>query len=372
MKKKVLIAIGAGMAFAGCQSPNTATIIGTAKGLADSTQVYIGSLDSSAPLDTVWVVNEKFTIEVEEFYPASPDFLILRFEGWSGAIPFFVEPGVIRVSGDFHREDFTLRGDDTKISGTESNELYWEWLFKRATWLAPLTELYQQYRITRDEHARDSLIVSMEGLEKELDRNEADFIAAHNRSIHSAYLLSQKFSHEDTPERMDSLLSLLSPEIRPNSFVDKIMERRNLLAGTAVGQPAPDFTLPRADGTPFTLSSLHGQVVLIDFWASWCGPCRAENPRVKAMYERYKDRGFTVVGVSIDEDREDWLKAVAVDALPWTQVSDHTGGGTPPVNDSYGVVAIPHTILVDRQGIIIGNKVYREELEALIVSALVE
>ena len=118
------------------------------------------------------------------------------------------------------------------------------------------------------------------------------------------------------------------------------------------GVQAPEIDLPTPEGSNFKLSSLKGKVVLIDFWASWCGPCRRENPHVVEVYKKYHDKGFDVLGVSLDKDKENWVKAIKSDGLVWHQVSDlkywQSAAGR-----KYGVGSIPHTVLVDREGKII-------------------
>ncbi len=134
-------------------------------------------------------------------------------------------------------------------------------------------------------------------------------------------------------------------------------------AGPEEGSMAPDFSLPKADGTPFSLSKLRGKYVLVDFWASWCGPCRKENPQVVALYNKYKDKGFEILGVSLDEDKEAWLKAIEKDRLTWIHVSDLKGWQNEAAR-LYNVNAIPMTYLIDPDGVIIAKGLRGPALEA--------
>jgi len=129
------------------------------------------------------------------------------------------------------------------------------------------------------------------------------------------------------------------------------------------GGTAPDFKQLTPEGKEFGLSDLRGQVVLIDFWASWCGPCRRENPNVVKLYNQYKDKGFTILGVSLDNDRNRWLAAIEADGLVWHHISDLKYWQNSAAQ-LYGVRAIPHTVLVDREGKIIARNLRGAALES--------
>jgi peroxiredoxin len=141
------------------------------------------------------------------------------------------------------------------------------------------------------------------------------------------------------------------------------------LRNVAVGQAAPDITLPSPDGKNVSLSSLRGKYVLIDFWASWCGPCRQENPNVVRMYNKYKDKGFEIFGVSLDESRDKWLKAIAMDKLTWPHVSDLKGWSSAAAQ-LYNIQAIPQTLLLDKEGKIIAKNLRGKALEEKLASLL--
>lgn len=130
----------------------------------------------------------------------------------------------------------------------------------------------------------------------------------------------------------------------------------------APGKPAPDFEETKPDGSTMKLSDLKGKVVLLDFWASWCGPCRRENPNVVKLYEQYKDKGFTVMSVSLDKDRQRWLDAIEKDNLSWPNHVSDLKYWSSKAAKLYGVTGIPYTVLIDAEGNIVRTKLRGEEL----------
>jgi peroxiredoxin len=134
------------------------------------------------------------------------------------------------------------------------------------------------------------------------------------------------------------------------SFIELVDKMKSI----AIGQPAPEIALPDTTGQMVKLSSMKGKYVLVDFWAKWCGPCRQENPNVVRVYHKFKDKGFTVFGVSLDRRKEDWMRAIAEDKLAWTHVSDLKYWQSEAAK-TYNITGIPFSLLLDPNGIIIAK-----------------
>ncbi len=152
-------------------------------------------------------------------------------------------------------------------------------------------------------------------------------------------------------------------------YIDQVRAQNSKMAKVQIGKQAPEIELPNPDGKLVTLSSLRGKVVLVDFWAQWCKPCRMENPNIVAAYQEYKDRGFEVFGVSLDRNREQWLRGIEEDGLDWTQVSDLKYWQSEAAQ-TYGVNAIPASFLLDREGKIIARNLRGPALHAKLKEVL--
>lgn len=281
---------------------------------------------------------------------------------------FFLEQGEIKIEGK--ASEF----NESSVSGSESHDLYDQFY----EGIEPIDEnisgLYEAYRLAEeaeDEAELEKLDEQYEALDQQKTEYTAQFIRDHSNSVVGPFLAYRNLTFAPDMELLQSLVSGLTPEIAASKYGVEFIDRVDLLAKVAVGQPATDFSQATPVGDSMALSDLKGQYVLIDFWASWCGPCRAENPNVVKLYDEYHDKGFEILGVSFDTKKDRWEKAIADDGLMWPQVSD-LGGWQNAVGQLYGVRSIPHTVLLDPDQKIIAKNLRGEELREKIASLLDE
>lgn len=190
-----------------------------------------------------------------------------------------------------------------------------------------------------------------------------DFINEDPSSIVSAYVLYRNFSYRLTPQEIRDNVNLLDNSLKTTQYVTVLDELAKTMETVLPGNIAPDFVSTTPDGRNERFSDHIGEnYILLDFWAAWCGPCRRDNPNIVAAFQKYKDKGFTVYGVSLDRNRESWLKAIQDDELTWTQVSDLEFWNSKAAA-LYGVRAIPSNFLIDPNGRIIARNIKGEDLQ---------
>jgi thiol-disulfide isomerase/thioredoxin len=188
------------------------------------------------------------------------------------------------------------------------------------------------------------------------------FIGAHPSSIVAAYILYREFSYRLTADQIEKSISLFDSTLQNVEYIKELKTLITIKKRVEIGNPAIDFSALTPEGKEIKLSQSFGNYLLVDFWASWCGPCRKENPNIIKAYKKYHPQGFTIFAVSLDKKKEDWLKAIKSDGLDWTQVSDLKFWGSEPAK-LYGIRSIPSNVLIDPSGKIIGRNLRGEELD---------
>lgn len=208
-----------------------------------------------------------------------------------------------------------------------------------------------------------------ENYKKSKDVEISKFITENPNSLVSAYVLYRNWSYRLTPEQITQNIALLDKSQQNSTYVKELQELVKVLNGLQIGKKAPDFVSVDPEGKSVRfLENLKGYT-LVDFWASWCGPCRRENPNIVAAYKEFHDKGFNVFGVSLDKKKENWIKGIKDDNLNWIQVSDLLFWNS-KIAKLYGVRAIPGNYLVDSKGIIVAKNLHGDELQTTLKSLL--
>jgi thiol-disulfide isomerase/thioredoxin len=188
------------------------------------------------------------------------------------------------------------------------------------------------------------------------------FIKKNPNSIVSAYVLYREYSYRLTPEEIQFNVGLLDTSLQNTQYVKVLNDLVGVLKSVEPGNKAIDFEVADTSGNPVKLSSKFGKVLLLDFWASWCPPCRAENPNLVNVYNKYNKKGFDIFAVSLDKKSEAWKKGITDDHLTWNHVSDLAYWNSAPAK-LYGIRAIPSNVLIDASGTIIGRNLFDADLD---------
>jgi len=199
-------------------------------------------------------------------------------------------------------------------------------------------------------------------------RKQQQYVREHPDSYFSVVAISESVSSKFNVDEIEPLFLSINEKYRETYSGKAFAQRIEAARTIGIGKKAPDFTQNDPDGNPVSLSDFSGKYLLLDFWASWCGPCRQENPNLVKAYAAYKDKGFEILGVSLDnqDGKEAWLNAIKKDGLTWTQVSDLNSWNN-EVARSYGVRAVPQSYLIDPQGIIVAQDLRGEALDEKLV-----
>jgi peroxiredoxin len=328
------------------------TINGNVSGVEDGTVKLTSSQDASQVLTTGAVTKGTFTLKGSLPEPG----LYWLTIGTEQPVYLYVENSTISVSGS--KSDIK----NIKIEGSSSHKDFDVFQATFNPLIGNLNGLAAQMQKTDEGKAKEELMKQYQELVSKIN-NEVDvYVKARKSSYVSPFVLFVTAQLIDDYQVLENRFNLLSEEVRNSnigrSFRDFIAYNK---VGT-VGTMALEFTQSDTAGNAVTFSSFKGKYVLVDFWASWCRPCRIENPNVVSAYNKFKSKNFTVLGISLDQDKDAWVKAIAKDKLAWTHLSDLAAWNN-SVAQMYRIQSIPQNILVDPTGKIIAKDLRGPDLE---------
>lgn len=353
----LLVSTALGMAACG-GNQNGYTVTGTIDGAAEGDTVLLQEVVNRrdfTDLDTAFIKNGEFT------FKGTQDTVASRFLTWikngepAGRVNFYLENGTIKAN--------MLGGENESITGTVSNDAYQairNYMGEFDKKAEPIIKAINSPEI--DQETREAKIQEIQALEKEYTIALEKSMRENITNVVGVDLFKQMYYNLST-EQADSLIQQMSAVFQNDETIVRIKEMIEKQKQTAVGKKFVDFEMQTPEGKSVKLSDYvgKGKVVLIDFWASWCGPCRQEMPNIVKAYQEYKDKNFEIVGVSLDRDGESWKQAIKDLNITWPQMSDLKFWNSLGAQ-TYAVNSIPHTILVDGEGTIIARGLHGDEL----------
>ena len=361
--KSIFFLTAAGIMLAACQS-KTYKISGTAEGMADGDTLYITSdMQNGTPQDTIIVKDGRFAYEGK----SDSIHLAMIYSAARNEInaPFFMEPGQITIT-------LSDVPGTSRVGGTNCND-QWQILNDSVMEIGKEINRIAEH-IYGNNVSMEQQQEGMATIEKLNQRFSAFIVRTTEKNIKNefGYFLLTYYPEEliDNETRA-RLIEELPDEMRNRQAIKQIEATILQFEQTAVGNTIKDFTQPGLDDTPVSLLEevKKNKVTIIDFWASWCGPCRQEMPFMLTLYNDLKERGLGIIGISLDQDKDDWQTATQKLGISWPQMSDLKGWDN-AIARHFNVTSIPHTIVVDQQGKILARDLRGEKLKAFVEEKL--
>ena len=358
MRKLLLSIVAASMTLAACNAQSGYKVTGTVEGMPDGKAIIAtvngSSLDTLAKAD---VKNGSFEFTGNVSEPTGAYIMVI---GQRGAIPFMLENANITVNAG--QAGLT-------VTGSEGQKIYDQFMAINATAQQEAMKLQQEYQAANGDQAKIQAIQEAYAkLMTDAQAKETELINANPDSYVSTFVIVSGMGQMEY-EQLKERYNLLGEKAKASAQGKAIAAQIAKLESTAIGQIAPNFTITTPEGESISLYDIKGKVKLIDFWASWCGPCRGENPHVVEIYKEYHPKGLEIFGVSLDNNKEAWVKAIADDGLVWKHGSDLKGWQSAPAQ-LYSVSGIPHTVLLDENNKIIAKNLRGDELKQKIAELL--
>ncbi|MCO5248193.1 MAG: AhpC/TSA family protein [Chitinophagales bacterium] len=312
--------------------------------------------ETGGKVDTISMKNGKFRIKGTT---TLANVYELAFGEQYPPLEIILEPGKFDVKGSL--SDFY----NIKVTGGTLQTEYNEFIDKMIPFNDAYTVLYKEFLNAKSDTSglaqekQERLYDEMDSIKSVYYEAAYQFVESKPVNIVSAKIIDEVLMSKPDLDRLQPIVNKFDDPIIKSSFGQRIGNTLSVMLKTPIGKEAPLFTMNDVNGNEVSLESMRGKYVLIDFWASWCRPCRDENPRMVSLYNKFKSKKFDMLGVSIDQNQIKWKQAIIDDHLAWTQVIDEKSVSS----TEYGVLAIPSNILLDPKGNIVGKNLFGSELE---------
>ncbi|WP_339611857.1 TlpA disulfide reductase family protein, partial [uncultured Planktosalinus sp.] len=354
-----------------CNQSGTITFSGTIEGAEDGSKVYFQNVnENSQPfdIDTLEIQNGKFSFEIDKQEQSKVG--LLNFRNLNTTLIFFYERDNIEA-------DFDLNNlYESTFKGGKDNDLFNNFKEELLKFSNRKTELQNEIDEARQAMSNQDMIrlqteIALVSNEEQVFKKE--FVNENINSLLSLMLLNEMIAKKEVS--YDEVEKLLEKRKNKNENVfSKLVDvNKQLLKGAEVGNQAPEFSGPTPEGDTLSLKEAMGKITLIDFWASWCRPCRVENPNVVRVHNQFKDKGFNIISISLDRpnQRAQWLKAIEDDKMDWYHISN-LNYWDDPIAREYGVRSIPATFIIDENGKIVAKNVRGGALAQKVAELLAE
>jgi len=353
-------------------------ITGKIDGIKDGIVILIN--EKNAFMDTASIANGIFTFNVKGidisdpkmhaiYVPSLGDF---TYPKTVTTCSFFIDSESISLSMKIDNGSLS----DPEVKGSPTYKEYLDIFLQlpSETKIQSVVKDYNEAFKKYDQEKSDINMASlkhisavMDSLYREKRKDIIQAIPSHSSSYAMAFIVSSYFI-SDSVSLQEQLIAQFSPKIQKSYYIQKMQAKIVSVKNCSVGAMAPDFTLMDDKNMEHTLSSFKGKIVLIDFWATWCGPCKKELPNIIALHELYKDKGLVVIGVSVDKDKEAWLKMLKEKNMTYLNLLDNKNVS----KNSYQVTGIPHIILIGKDGRILAKNIRGEEINLQIIKAMIQ
>ena len=363
--KKLTYLLAAAAVLAACNGNKGYTVTGTVEGASDGDTVYLKKVEGRqlVSLDSAVISNGTFTFKGVQDTAANRYITYAAQDKEPLRMDFFLENGKINVS---------LTRNNDSATGTPNNDAYQAVRSQLNGLNAQINAIYESVSTdtTLTQEQREAKGQEIEALQDKSISILKDAIKQNITNAVGVHLLKQNFYYMDV-EDLDPLMPQIPAAYDNDETIAKIKANVEKMKATAVGQKFTDFEMQTPDGQNVKLSDYvgKGKVVLVDFWASWCGPCRREMPNLVEAYKQYKNKNFEIVGVSLDQNGDAWKAAIEQLNITWPQMSDLKYWNCEGAQ-LYAVSSIPHTVLIDGEGTIIARGLHGEDLQKKLAEVL--